>query len=614
MPIIARVGRRSRKMRLAVALVYATLGLGALTMLYPMVLMISGSVRGDTDFVWVTPVPEYLFDDRVLWMKYIESKYGLIPDAEAALHRMIGSWRNVRPPASNEAGSATVKLFDEFRRKTAWPREWYTMGHAMCEKPIPKLIPGQNTRRFRAAAREKYGDVENYANAAGIRYPAWSYVGPPRGSFATRRFTFPQTPVFELYYDVKERIPPADRIVVDLDGHFWRTYLAPVWSTVAEYNRAHGTHYQDYRQVLLEPTAPPVGRGRADWEDFVRNELNLTFIRVAPSAIDAFHGFLSKRYLGVADLNHAWQTRYARIEDVPLPQGLPANDRARVDVAEFIKDAQACPLEALSVYGPRQAFEAFVERRTGVRPPAAALPILSIDYSDFLQQKRALRWEFLKRNYLVVWDYIAGHGNGVRNTIIFCALMVLTQLIVNPMAAYALSRYRPPTTYRILLFCMVTMAFPAEVTMIPSFLLLKDLHLLNTFAAMVLPAAANGFSIFLLKGFFDSLPPELYEAAEIDGAGEWTKFWVITMSLSKPILAVLALGAFTEAYVEFMMALVKIPDSRMWTLMVWLFQLQQFSHPSVVYASLVVAAIPMLVIFILCQNLIMRGIVVPVDR
>ena len=202
----------------------------------------------------------------------------------------------------------------------------------------------------------------------------------------------------------------------------------------------------------------------------------------------------------------------------------------------------------------------------------------------------------------------------MRNTIIFCVLFVLTQLIVNPLAAYALSRYKPPTTYAILLFCMATMAFPAEVTMIPSFLLLKDLHLLNTFWALVLPAAASGFSIFLLKGFFDSLPPELYEAAEIDGAGEWTKFWVITMSLSKPILAVLALAAFTEAYAEFMMALVKIPDSRMWTLMVWLFQMQQFSHPSVVYASLVIAAIPTLLIFLLCQNLIMRGIVVPVDR
>ena len=125
---------------------------------------------------------------------------------------------------------------------------------------------------------------------------------------------------------------------------------------------------------------------------------------------------------------------------------------------------------------------------------------------------------------------------------------------------------------------------------------------------------ANGFSIFLLKGFFDSLPRELYEAAELDGAGEWTKFWIITMNLSKPILAVIALDVFIAAYSQFMMALVIIPDSRMWTLMVWLFQLQNWSHPSVVYASLVIAAVPTMVIFLLCQNLIMRGIVVPTDK
>jgi multiple sugar transport system permease protein len=86
------------------------------------------------------------------------------------------------------------------------------------------------------------------------------------------------------------------------------------------------------------------------------------------------------------------------------------------------------------------------------------------------------------------------------------------------------------------------------------------------------------------------------------------------MNLSKPILAVLALGAFTSAYSNFMFALVLIPDQRMWTLMVWLYELQRYSHPSVVFASLVLAAVPTLLMFALCQNLIMRGIVVPVEK
>jgi multiple sugar transport system permease protein len=165
-----------------------------------------------------------------------------------------------------------------------------------------------------------------------------------------------------------------------------------------------------------------------------------------------------------------------------------------------------------------------------------------------------------------------------------------------------------------LFFLMATMAFPAEVSLIPGFLLLKDLNLLNTFWALIVPGAANGYAIFLLKGFFDSLPRELYESAMIDGASEWRMFWGITMSLSKPILAVIALGAFTGAYGAFMFALLVCQDERMWTIMVYLYQLQQeFSQP-VVFASLIVAAVPTLLVFVFCQNIIMRGIVVPVEK
>jgi multiple sugar transport system permease protein len=144
--------------------------------------------------------------------------------------------------------------------------------------------------------------------------------------------------------------------------------------------------------------------------------------------------------------------------------------------------------------------------------------------------------------------------------------------------------------------------------------LLRDLNLLNTFWALVLPGAANGYAIFLLKGFFDSLPRELYESAQIDGASEWTMFWGITMSLSKPILAVIALGSFSSAYGAFMFALIVCQNEKMWTIMVYLYQLQlKFSQP-VVFASLLVAAVPTLLVFIFCQNIIMRGIVVPVEK
>jgi multiple sugar transport system permease protein len=152
------------------------------------------------------------------------------------------------------------------------------------------------------------------------------------------------------------------------------------------------------------------------------------------------------------------------------------------------------------------------------------------------------------------------------------------------------------------------------VTQIPVFLMLREFHLLNSFAALVLPGLVNGYTIFLLKGFFDSLPRELYECAQLDGAGEFRLFWQITMRLSTPILAVTALGAFTAAYTNFMMALLLCQDERMWTIMPWLYQLQTNSGQGVVFASLIIASIPTMLVFVFCQKVIMRGIVVPVEK
>lgn len=225
-----------------------------------------------------------------------------------------------------------------------------------------------------------------------------------------------------------------------------------------------------------------------------------------------------------------------------------------------------------------------------------------------------IRREFTLRNLWYVLDYIALNGRSLLNTVIFCALTILAQLTVNPLAAYALSRFPMRSTGRILLFLLATMAFPAEVAMIPSFLLLKDLDLLNTFWALVLPGAAAGFSIFLLKGFFDSLPQELFESGQIDGAREWTMLFRIALPLSKPVLGYMALLAFMGAYGAFMYAFLVAQNREMWTLMVFIYQLGQYAPKSTMMAAITLAAIPTLLVFLACQRVIMRGIVLPGER
>ena len=120
-------------------------------------------------------------------------------------------------------------------------------------------------------------------------------------------------------------------------------------------------------------------------------------------------------------------------------------------------------------------------------------------------------------------------------------------------------------------------------------------------------------AIFILKGFFDSLPKELYEAATIDGAKERQIFLRVTMPMMKPILAINALSAFIFAYTSWEWALIVCQDQNMWTLSVWLYQANIWwgGQPWIVMAGFVVASIPTLVVFLFCQKIILRGIIIP---
>ena len=216
-------------------------------------------------------------------------------------------------------------------------------------------------------------------------------------------------------------------------------------------------------------------------------------------------------------------------------------------------------------------------------------------------------------NYRLVGQYLFVRGRAFVNTVLLVVLSVLAALIVNPLAAYAMSRFRMKGTERVILFLLATMAFPAAVTAIPGFILIRDLGLLNTLAALVLPTVASGMSIFILKGFFDALPRELYEAAAIDGAGEWTVFTKITLPMTTPILAVNALNHFVAAYNSWEWAFLVCQKESQWTIAVWMYQMsrEMAGQPWCVMAGFVIVSIPTALVFLLCQKVILRGIVLP---
>jgi len=196
------------------------------------------------------------------------------------------------------------------------------------------------------------------------------------------------------------------------------------------------------------------------------------------------------------------------------------------------------------------------------------------------------------------------------NSLVVALGATVLSLIVNALAGYAFAKYRFPGRERLFALLLATMMVPGQVTMMPVFMLLKELHLLNAYTGLILPGAASVFAIFLIKQFMETVPDELLEAARIDGCSEFAIFWRIVLPLSKPVLATVALFTFMGAWNEFLWALIVMLDEAKYTLPVALANLSGQYNTSwgLLMAGSVVVILPVLVIFLLLQKLYVRGI------
>jgi multiple sugar transport system permease protein len=557
---------RSLPVRSLFAGIYIILILGGITMIFPFLIMITGSVEPRSQNDRIDIFPPYLLNENALWSRYIETKYiGTSSYYRMAWNDPTGSFLHVPPITKPVAESPDVSLWNEFLSSQDLSEKLFSVGFLRPDKRMPAFT----NFAFRDWLVEKYGSLAGINRSLDASFQSVAKIESPQARMDGS--ILPDTSLVRAFLEFSAT-QPQDRKFAWNVGGYYRTNVLPrlVDSDISVYNQRFGTSYASYAEIPFPATVPEIGA--EPWFFFVSRILRTDFVQLTP---------MGQEHLASLELAKA----------------------------EFIRTL-AKPEDVLVVSADTLFAQWAAER--GVSN--ALIPQESLDRAAFAKEKSFWRNQFLTLNYRLVLDEILGHGGAIRNTLILVILSVAGALFINPLAAYALSRYKMKSSYHILLFCLATIAFPAEVTMIPVFLQLKEFHLLNTFGALVLPGLANGFSIFLLKGFFDSLPRELYEAADLDGASEFTTFWTITMNLSKPILAVIALQAFVVAYGTFFFALILAPDPKMWTIMVYVYQLRAQVGSPVVYASLIITALPTLIVFITCQNIILRGIVVPSDK
>ncbi|MBI4977681.1 MAG: carbohydrate ABC transporter permease [Spirochaetes bacterium] len=685
MALISTVGRKHITVRLLILSLYIILMAGAVTMVYPFLLMVTMSTTGNSDVIEYRLMPRYWTSDPFLFKKYI---LDISPDC---MNVSQGNFRN----NPNMAELSTWFGKDD----------WFTP-FAVTDKDLAPVLTMDPVKRKAMASDFAFFITNNCSSE--YKFPAFL-----RDASSPYNFR-------DMYI----------------------TWLFAKYKTLQGINKAHNQTYQNVNDIAFFPQQQ---HRRLD-TNYTAAKDSITFINSQKpesislfSADGALYAFMSKTKMplpasfkpetniygkpNLAKLTYddlmagrmgpeikdkflrGAPTRFLRIDTkkaqaswlqylkrrgtayFPLTERLPFVEAQMGVWNVFVASTNYCPLDALSLARPEEEYRPFLIKKYGTLSALnntygtkygswedIRLPYAALHAERFVREKSQMRWTYFSYNFLKGFNFIALHGDALMVTLIYIILSIVSTLTVNPMAAYAMSRFRLKESHYILLFLLGTMAFPAEVLMIPNFLSVKafplvqilvvavcalffialvinlqklkikiplwlaatvgfavtlflagylvpnvakqydiplSVTLMNSFWALILPGLASGYSIFLLKGFFDTIPPELYEAGLIDGANEIQLFWNVTLPLSRPIMAVMALNAFTHAYGAFMHAFLTCQDPKMWTLMVFLYEYQMFASVPMLMASLVITSIPTLIVFLMAQKVILEGIVIP---
>jgi len=212
------------------------------------------------------------------------------------------------------------------------------------------------------------------------------------------------------------------------------------------------------------------------------------------------------------------------------------------------------------------------------------------NYRDVLEQAPFARW-FL-------------------NTLVVTVAVVVGNLLFCSLAGYAFARIRFFGRDVVFMLVLATLMIPFQVILIPSFLIVRKLGLIDTLGALILPNLSGAFGIFLLRQFFRTLPLELEEAARIDGASRLGVLFKVVLPLSGPALATVAIVTFLWTWNDFLWPLVTIysPDNMTLQLGLLTFSGAHQSNTHLLMAANVMSMVPVLVLFVLAQRYFIRGI------
>ncbi|WP_082233459.1 carbohydrate ABC transporter permease [Halobacillus massiliensis] len=224
--------------------------------------------------------------------------------------------------------------------------------------------------------------------------------------------------------------------------------------------------------------------------------------------------------------------------------------------------------------------------------------------------------DFTLQNYVQIFIEEELFYRWLLNSVAIAGGGTALNLLFNSMAGYALARLSFPGKKMWFMLILAVIMIPAQVTMIPNYLILKELQWLNSYQGMIVPAMINATFIFMMRQFFLNFPKELEEAASLDGLGKAGTFLKIVLPMAKPALAAQAIFVFMGFWNDFMRPLIIMTDAEMYTLTVGLnsFKGQYVTYWNYIMAASMVFTIPVLVLYMFFNKFFMKGLSFTADK
>ncbi len=231
-------------------------------------------------------------------------------------------------------------------------------------------------------------------------------------------------------------------------------------------------------------------------------------------------------------------------------------------------------------------------------------------YVEAAASQSLLPSKWLFSNYLTAWNQVGVFPRYFGNTILIATTTVLGVLVTGTLAAYAFARMQFPGRDLLFMILLSTMMVPFEVTLVPNFILMRYFGWINHYQALIIPWTASAFSVFLLRQFFRSIPPDLYDAAVLDGANHLQFLWSIVVPLSRPALITSALLTFLGSWNALMWPILVTNTPQMRPIQVGIasFITDAGTQVQLLLAAVTISVVPVILLYLVLQRWFIEGI------